>query len=72
MSKKSKSLYTVHVWTEGRELPLVAYFDSRKEASEYEFRAQRKPGVTKVDMSPGYMLFKTADEALDNLQMWVM
>jgi hypothetical protein len=76
MSRKSKSvaLYVVRVWLKEPRfdnLPLVSNFTKEGEAWDFYQTVKSLPEVAKLDMSPGYMVFKTAEEALENFSMWV-
>jgi hypothetical protein len=67
---KSKSLYTVKVRYKVDEVPLVAYFTSQKEASEYEWQAAKAFGWDRVEVETPYMVYKTSAEALESLKLW--
>ena len=76
MSRKSKSvaLYVVKVWIKEDKrlsgLPLVSNFVNELEAYSYYQTVKSRPEVEKADMSPGYQISKTAEEALETYMRW--
>ena len=71
MARKSQALWTVKVWFVGeKRMPLISYFLSRKEAYDYEMALDGRAEVARIEVSPGYQIWKTAEEALESYMMW--
>ena len=73
MARKAKSpaLYTVKVRYQADRLPLISYFVSQKEATDYEYAAAKKFGWDNVEYCPSYKVYGSAAEALETLDMWI-
>ena len=73
MARKAKppALYTVTVRYDAKREPLVMNFIDRMEAWMFEMEAGIKFGRHNVSMSDaGYMIHKSAKEAMENLEFW--